>query len=200
MRNFILKTPEVLKPIILFCTHALRMRDTRACGIITKVLQSIVPEFANEDPVETDVREFISTEVLKACITSLNDPYFVELQKDFAQLIACILITYAPRTETPKGVLLSLLGMGPEKVDRAIRHLFKAQSDTRRQRAIILELLQGFRGVAIHEQGKLPRPDQTKLRSVMQQKYVTINVETNMETNVREERSPDLGGVADMFG
>lgn len=172
------------------------MRDTRACSFIAKVLRSIVPEFAGDGPVEPDVREFISTEVLKACITSLHDPYFVELQKDFAQLVASILISYTPRTERPKEILLSLPEMAPEKVDRAIRHLFRAHQNTRQQRAIVLDLLEGFRGVAIHEQGKLPKPDAKKLRSALQEKYMTVNV----QANDKREVSPDLGGVAAMFG
>ncbi|KAF6219395.1 hypothetical protein HO133_005221 [Letharia lupina] len=195
-RSFILRTPEILKPVILFCTHALRMRDTRACSLIAKVLRSIVPEFAGDGPVEPDVREFISTEVLKACITSLHDPYFVELQKDFAQLIASILISYTPRTERPKEILLSLPEMAPEKLDRATRHLFRAQQNTRQQRAIILDLLEGFRGIAIHEQGKLPKPDAKKLRSALQEKYMTVDV----QASDKRELSPDLGGVAAMFG
>lgn len=172
------------------------MRDTRSCSPIAKVLRSLVPEFAGDGPVETDVREFMSTEVLKACITSLHDPYFVELQKDFAQLIASILISYTPRTETPKQILLSLPGLPTEKVDRSIRHLFKAQQNSRQQRAIVLDLLEGFRGVAIHEQGKLPKPDPKKLRSAMQEKYMTVEVQANGP----KEKSPDLSGIAGMFG
>ena len=195
-RSFILQTPDILKPVILFCTHALRMRDTRACSLIAKALHSIVPEFAGDGLVESDVREFISTEVLKACITSLHDPYFVELQKEFAQLIASILITYTPRTERPKEVLLSLPEMAPERVTRAVRHLFKAQQNVRQQKAIVLDLLEGFRGVAIHEQGKLPKPDAKKLRSALQEKYMTVDVQAN---DKQREGSLDLGGVAAMF-
>lgn len=172
------------------------MRDTRACSLIAKVLRSIVPEFAGDGPVEADVREFVSTEVLKACITSLHDPYFVELQRDFAQLIASILISYTPRTERPKEILLSLPGMDAERLSQAISHLLKAQQNTRQQRAIILDLLEGFRGVAINEQGKLSKPDAKKLRSALQEKYMTVDV----QANDKREASPDLGGIAAMFG
>ena len=172
------------------------MRDTRACAFIAKVLRSIVPEFAGDGPVKPEVREFISTDVLKACITSLHDPYFVELQKDFAQLIASILVSYTPRTEKPKQILLSLPEMAPERLDRAIRHLFRAHLNVRQQRAIVLDLLEGFRGIAIHEQGKLPKPDARKLRSALQEKYMTVDV----QPNDKREVSPDLRGVAAMFG
>ena len=172
------------------------MRDTRACSFIARVLRSIVPEFAGDGSVEPDVREFISTEVLKACITSLHDPYFVELQKDFAQLIASIVISYTPRTERPKQILLSLPGMTLEKLDRAVRHLLRAQQNIRQQRAIVLDLLEGFRGIAINEQGKLPKSDAQKVRSVQREKHMTVDI----QANVKREVSPDLGGVAAMFG
>lgn len=194
-RAFILQTPEILKPVILFCTHALRMRDTRACSFIAKVLRSIVPEFSGDGPVQPDVREFISAEVLKACVTSLHDPYFVELQRDFAQLIASILISYSPRTDTPKQMLLSLPGMSTEDIDRATRNLLKAQQNSRQQRIIVLKLLEGFRGVAIYEQGKLQKPDPKRLKSALQETYVTQNKQAN-----GKEDSPDLEGVAAMLG
>lgn len=197
-RSFILRTPSILKPLILFCTHALRMRDTRACSMIIKVLRTLVPEFASSSPIASDVREFISTEVLKASITSLNESYFVELQKDFAQLIASILAIYAPHTPTPKEVLLSLPGMQEDQVERAIRHLHQSQSNPKQQRATVLHLLQGFRGVGVSELGRLPRPDPKKLKSVMQKQYEVSDMQTGVE-KVKDE-SPDLGGVAEMFG
>ncbi len=196
IRSYIISTPEILKPVILFCTHALRMRDTRSCSFITRVLRSLIPDFEGTNPIETDVREFISTEVLKACITSLHDPYFVDLQKDLAQLIASIVVAYSPRTETPKHVLLSLPSMSADQVDRAIRHLARAQSNSRQQRAIVLDLLEGLRGVSISEQGKIAKPDPKKIRSAMQEKYMTVDV----QENGKKDESLDLGGIAAMFG
>lgn len=197
-REFVLQTPLVLKPLILFCTHALLMHDTRACSLIAKVLRTIIGDFAGDTALDSDVREFISTEVLKACVTSLNDPYFVDMQKEFAHLIASILVTYSPRTETPKQVLLSLPDMTHEKVDRAVRHLLRANNNPKQQRAIILDFLKGFRGVGIHEQGKLPKTDPNKLRSHMQQRYMTAEME-GMEIKEGRDDGPDLGGVAEMF-
>ena len=194
-REFILHTPEVLKPIILFCTHALRMRDTRSCSLITRVLRSLVPEFDDTTLVATDVREFISTEVLKGCITSLHDPYFVDMQKDLAQLIASIVTTYAGKTDTPRNILLSLPSMFDVKVDKTIRQLVKAAQNSRQQRALILDLLAGLRGVSVSEQGKVPKLDTKKVRSAMQEKYMTIDV----PANERGGESPDLEGFARLF-
>ncbi|KAL8706211.1 MAG: hypothetical protein Q9201_000717 [Fulgogasparrea decipioides] len=197
VRSFILGTPEILKPLILFCTHAIRMRDIRSCSFITRVLGSLVPEFDTIGPIDTEVREFLSTEVLKACITSLHDSYFVDMQKDLAQLIANILITYVPRTNTPKQILLSLPSMPVEKIDRAMQQLYKAHQNTRQQRAIVLDLLESLRGVSISEQGRIARPDPKKVRSAIQERYMTVDMQGD---GVKEELSPDLGGVADMFG
>ena len=194
-RNFVLQTPQILRPVILFCTHVLRMHDTRASALIAKVLRTIIGDFSGEASLEADAREFISTEVLKACITSLNDQYFVDMQRDFVQLIASIFIAYTPRSETPKQIVCSLPGITNERVDRAVRHLFRAQSDPRKQRAIVLELLQGFRSMTIQEQGKIPKPNPKKLRSTMQQKYLSANME-GMELKDKDE---GLEGVAEMF-
>lgn len=75
MREFVLSSDAVLEPLILFCTHALRMRDSRCCGIIIRVFRSIVPEFTEE---RADIREFICREVLMASVdvsTSYFDAY-----------------------------------------------------------------------------------------------------------------------------
>ena len=196
MRSFILETPSILKPVILFCTHALEMHDTRSCGIITRVLRSLIQDFLGTAPVAVDVREFISNEVLKACITSLHDPYFVDTQSDLAQLIASIVVMYSGRTETPRKILLSLPEMRADKVDRTILRLCKAQHNNRQQRALVLDLLESLRGVSVGEQGRLPKPDPKKVRSAMQERYMNVD----NQPGVRKEQSPDLGGIADMFG
>lgn len=170
------------------------MHDNRACGVIARVLRSIVPVFTSTTPVAAEVREFISTEVLKACIESLHDPYFVDIQSDLAQLIASIVTSYNAQSETPRLILLSLPGMDVERVDTALYRLFKAK-DGREMRAVVLKLLEGLRGVSVSEQGKLPRPDAKRLRSKLQEQYMTMDV----QSKDRGESSPDLGGVADMF-
>ena len=195
MRTFILETPEILKSVILFCTHALRMHDTRACGLITRVLRSIVPAFTEDSAMAADVREFISTEVLKACITSIHDPYFVDIQSDLAQLIASILSSYSAQTDTPRQIILSLPGMDTETVDSALVRLYKTSTHGRQQRAVVLKLLEGLRGISISEQGKLPRPESKKIRSAMEERYMTVDA----QEPIHKEASPDLGGVADMF-
>ncbi|KAL9000828.1 MAG: hypothetical protein Q9169_000582 [Polycauliona sp. 2 TL-2023] len=197
VRSFILATPAILKPLILFCTHAIRMRDTRSCSFITRVLGSLVPEFETNGEIDTEVREFLSTEVLKACITSLHDSYFVDLQKDLAQLIASIIIIYAPRTETPRQILLSLPSIPPGKVDQAIQQLYQARQHNRQQRAVVLDLLESLRGVSVSEQGRISKPDAKKTRSAIQESYMTVDMQGDDKV---KEKSPDLGGIADMFG
>lgn len=194
-RSYVLTTPAVLKPVILFCTHALRMRDTRSCNLITRVLRSLIPDFAGPSAVATEVREFISTEVLKACITSLHDPYFVDLQKDLAQLIASIVLAYVPRTDTPKQVLLSLPSITGEKIGRFLNQMHRVQESGRQQRALVLSLLDGLRGTHISEQGKVPKPDPKSVRSALHEKYMN----SNMEADKKQQPSPELEGVADMF-
>ena len=171
------------------------MRDTRSCSLITRVLRSLIPDFAGPSAVATEVREFISTEVLKACITSLHDPYFVDLQKDLAQLIASIVLAYTPRTDTPKRILLSLPSMSGENIARFLDQIHKVQHNGRQQRALVLSLLHGLRGMHISEQGKIPKPNFKSVRSALQEKYTS----STMETDRKQQPSPDLEGVADIF-
>ena len=196
LRDFVLSNPQVFKSVVLFCAHALQMHDNRCCGLITRVLRSIVSEFSGSDPTSSEIREFISSEVFKACIVSLNDDYFVDIQNDLAQLIATIIKRYSTMTETPNQILLSLPNMTSDKVRSAVQKIFTADGSSRTQRAIVLKLLESLRGVSISEQGKLPKPDPKKARSALQEEYMTVEATYN---NPRKERSPDLVGVADMF-
>ena len=58
----------------------------------------------------------------------------------------------------------------------------------------MLKLLEGLRGISISEQGRFPKPAK-KPMTAMQEKYATA--EAQEITN--KERSPELGGVANMF-
>jgi exportin-5 len=179
------------------------MRDTRCCGIITRVIRSILQDFAPPASSTTAVtiREFISSEVLRACITSVHEPYFVDMQKDLAQLIASIWVLYGSSTTTPRSVILSLPGMNEQRVSNTEISLIRSTS-SRQQRALILDLLEGLRGVSISEQGKIfgTREDRRKARSAMQERYMTNEVEAQHKPQVNIDDGPDLDGLADIFG
>ena len=168
------------------------MRDTRSCLIITRVIRSIIHEFNGSTPLDADVREFLSMEVLKACITSIHEPYFVDVHDDLAGLIASIIFHYSPRTETPKQILLSLPNMPEERVDLLIKHTLDNHAD-RHKRYNILDFLKGLRGVSIGEQGRLPKPSGNRVRTALLQQYMTV------EPRTQAPASPELGGIADMF-
>lgn len=172
------------------------MHDSRACGLITRVLRTIVPEFSGSSIIAVEIREFISTDVFRACITSLHDPYFVDIQSDLASLVGNIITEYCNLSDTPAQLLCSLPGVPEEAVLKTIEKLSNKNNTSRQQRAIVLKLLEGLRGVSISEQGKFPRLDPKKARSALQEKYMTTEVKS--VAPVKRE-SPDLGGVADMF-
>ena len=172
------------------------MHDTRSCGFITRVLRSIIPEFNGSTSLDADVREFISTEVFKQCITSLHDPYFVDTQSDLASLIASILLQYGERTATPRQVLLSLPDMTADKVDHALLQLMRPQISQKQQRAVVLKFLENLRGVSISEQGRISKVVPKNARSALQEQYMTVD----MVPHAKKEPSPELGGVAAMFG
>ena len=189
---------------MLFCTHALSMRDTRCGSIITRVIRSILADFAppNNSATAVTIREFICTDVLKACITSVHEPYFVDMQKDLAQLISSIWVLYGFASETPKNVFLSLPGITEQRVAQTEAGLQQCTSP-RQQRAMILEFLEPLRGVSIAEQGKIlgSREERRKARTALQERYMTNEMETQQSNHrVDINDGPDLSGVADMFG
>ncbi|KAL5337340.1 armadillo-type protein [Aspergillus crustosus] len=203
IRHFVLSSTETFEPVMLFCTHALRMRDTRCCSIITRVIRSILQDFAPPHSSQTvvTIREFISSEVLKACITSVHEPYFVDMQKDLAQLIASIWVLYGSSSPTPKALILSLPGMTEQRVASTEAALVRSTS-ARQQRALVLDLLEGLRGVSIAEQGKIlgSREERRKARSALQERYMTNEMEGQQGQKVDINDGPDLSGIADMFG
>lgn len=176
---------EIVEPLLLFCTHGIRMRDTRCCGMVLRLFISLVPEFqsvqsqgqsrsapnvhdgrtssnhTDTTPVPAEIasviREYIAQDVLKACLTSFHEPYFVEVQKELASLVATIVTYYGLITATPREVLLSLPNVNPVELDRLTPYMSKPGSHTRQQRAIVLELLKDLKGVSVSEMGKLAK-------------------------------------------
>lgn len=236
LRKFCLMNPAIAVPLLVFCSHAIRMHDGRCCGVVLRVFRSIVPEFSPSDlskaikdpshtapledfPVPEDtareIREFISTDVLKAAISSLHDPYFVDSQRDLGALIAYILAYYSALTPTPRNILISLPNIKAEDVDKTIQHVSQPGMHSRQQRALVLELLEDLKGVSISEMGKLTkglgaapgssRGNKKSTRSKMAQEFMTPNAgagtdgATSVGGSTGRNKTPDLEGVAGMF-
>lgn len=128
-------------------------------------------------------------------IQSLHEDYFVDVQKELAQLIAGICLLYSPTSETPRNLLLSLPGITEAKVDACFKRLTTAQS-TRHQRALFLELLDGLRGVPMSEKGKVPRASKQRAELERERKQQQQRQQQYAE---ERQKSPDLGGIAEMF-
>jgi exportin-5 len=226
MSSYIMSNSRVLPPLLLFYTHAISFKDTKSVTTVVLTLRSLVMELLSrsftderlDEETAAAVREFLSTETLKAAITSLNDGYFAEQQRDLAALIATIwssfsLPMHVPATETQpayerppfttaaRDVLLSLPGLTEERVDAAGMQLMPVRGHHRHERAVILGLLEGFRGVRLSELGKI---DVRAQKNKLMEKYImrdSMGMQTN-EGGSKEDKGGevDLGGVADMFG
>ena len=194
LRKFCLMQSSIVEPLLVFCTHVIRMRDTRCCSVMLRVFRSIVPDFtvteasgadggnaassngdggkggskgsgsgsgSSKNPIPpataSVVREYISSDVIKACITSIHEPYFVELQKELASLVGVAVASYAPLTATPREVLCSLPGVDPAEVDAKIAYMVRPDVSARQQRASVLDLLRDLKGVSISEMGRLSK-------------------------------------------
>jgi exportin-5 len=160
------------------------------------------------------VREYISSDVLKACISSLHDPYFVESQKDIGALIASILVNYSAVTSTPRNMLTSLPTIKEQDVLQTIDYISRPAVHHRQQRALVLDLLKDLKGISISEMGKLSKDTPSKpesrfrrpQRSKMTQQFMTAPDPSRMASdgpvpNGAEDKrtTPDLEGVATMF-
>ncbi|KAI5295042.1 hypothetical protein KEM52_002527 [Ascosphaera acerosa] len=203
MRRFIISSPQILEPMLVFCTHVLQMKDTRCCGVICQVLRSVLDEFRPEPdtPTAASIREYISTEILKAAITSMHDPYFVDLQKDLAQLVASIWIQYGPLTSTPRSVIASLPSIDEKRVLQTESQLANTKS-SRRQKALVLDLLENVRGVSVAEQGRITtREERRKQLSAFQAQYMKVEMEAQDGPHgPGGDDGPDLTGVAELLG
>ncbi|KAI1826300.1 ARM repeat-containing protein [Xylaria intraflava] len=196
LRNFCLMHSSIVEPLLVFCTRVIQMRDTRCCSVMLRVLKTVVPEFGSLDPTRPDahyqhnswvsaetasaIREYISTDITMACVTSLHQPYFVEQQKELASLIATILVSYRAVSTTARDVLASLPNIKQDDIDKGIE--FMMRSGPRGQRAVVLELLHDLKGVSVSEMGKLnksigPQSSQANprrpTRSMMAQEFMT---------------------------
>ncbi|OAR05916.1 hypothetical protein LLEC1_04088 [Akanthomyces lecanii] len=237
LRRFCLLHQEIVEPLLVFCAHGIRMRDTRCCGMVLRLLISLVPEFqpssgarkaqpdvtlgsADPSPIPAEIasaiREYLSGDVLRACLTSFHEPYFVEVQKELASLIATVYVHYSPMTMTPHNLLTSLPNVEPAELELLKPYMAKPGSHSRQQRAIILELLRDLKGVSVSEMGKLAksaglstaggRVKRAGGRSKMAQSFMTestgqSNGATRMEQMAGGRRTtPDaLDGVSNLF-
>ncbi|KOS18145.1 Protein MSN5 [Escovopsis weberi] len=242
LRSFCLAHRQIVEPLLVFCSHVIRMRDTRCCGMILRLFVSLVPEFTGQgsewqkqsteegqdggsptrskfrvpSEIASEIREYISTDVLKACITSFHEPYFVEVQRELASLIAAIVVYYGSLTSTPSDVLLALPNVDAGELERLKPYMSKPTAHLRQQRGIVMEFLRDLKGVSVSEMGKLAQGAgfrgsshhaKKASRSKMAQEFMTKNSSgaAGGETRGRESREPrratpdGLEGVANLF-
>jgi len=84
--------------------------------------------------------------------------------------------------------------MNADKVDRAAVKICESQSE-RNQRALVLQLLEGVRGVSIHEQGRIHVGGKGKAKkSALQQQFMEV------ESKPAIVRGHTPEGLGDMFG
>lgn len=237
LRNFCLMHSSIVEPLLVFCTRIIETKDTRCCSVMLRVLKSIIPEFDIISPslpgligadrgteskghsnpwvpanTASAIREYISRDIVMACVTSLHEPYFVEQQKELASLIATIVVHYNHLSTTARDILVSLPNIKPDDVDRGIEFMVTHGTRSRAQRAVILELLRDLKGVSVSEMGKLSKsiglpssqPTSRKTtRSMMAQKFMTAPESTNYSTvgtsTNGDNNISGLDGLAGLF-
>ncbi|KAI6779653.1 Karyopherin [Emericellopsis cladophorae] len=229
LRKFCLMNQQIVEPLLVFCAHGIRMKDTRCCSMILRLFVSLVPEFSSDPPgskkatlpdvdnspvspeIASVIREYISTEVLQACITSFHEPYFVDLQKDLASLIASIVVHYGPLTTTPRNVILSLPNVKESDLERLGAYTAKPSSHTRQQRCIVLDMLKDLKGVSVAEMGKMVKstgfgnsnrgrkPTRTKMAQAFMEAAAPAQGGNPLDSQPRGGTPDPLEGVSGLF-
>ncbi|PNS21929.1 hypothetical protein CAC42_527 [Sphaceloma murrayae] len=199
-------------PIMAFLTDALRMRDSRCVAITTHVIRSAIAQYIamttstadrpppSDEQVETAalVQEYLETICLQAAVTSLNEQYFVDIQKDLASLIASIIHNYTPRSNRAANFLLSIPALNAQRVETAVKRVVGSHRE-REQRAVVLELLEGIRGVRMSEVGKIGIGGNPRSEKREKNKWTQSGMEVESGGIVRGNTPPE-GGLGDMFG
>ncbi len=212
MRVFVLSSIDILRPLVLFCTHMIDVPDTRSCSTILRVLRSICSDFCGPTELAQAMREYMCNDVLRAAIYSFNNPQFVDVQRDTIMLVVTIYTIFSPVTGTARANLLALPGVTEDKMNEIHDMLF-AHPAARQSRGLMMSLLEGVRAMSISEQGKLnPKGSNaagvTKLRRAKGGSAVEKRTEETMEmegypegdAESKKRESPDFSGIADMFG
>lgn len=184
---------NILEPVITFAASALRVRDYHSVKSTCVVLHDrLIPLY--RDP--SAVHDYICNDILKTAITSLHEPYFVELQKDLAALILQIIHTDA---EVSASVIASLpvLSEHPDRVRTAIERI-RGCTQEKVGRALVLALLEQIRGVSIHEMGRIGGPKKSKNQMKLLQQFEEQQQQAQIKANERGE-SPGLDGVAQLL-
>jgi exportin-5 len=184
---------NILEPVITFAASALRVRDYHSVKSTCVVLHDrLIPLYREPSAVH----DYICNDILKTAITSLHEPYFVELQKDLAALILQIIHTDA---DISASVIASLpvLSEQPDKVQAAIERI-RGCGVEKVGRALVLELLEQIRGVSIHEMGRIGGPKKSKTQAKLLQQYEQQQQEAQVKAAERGD-SPSLEGVADLL-
>jgi len=170
----------------------------------------------------SQVRAYVATETLQAAITSLNEPYFVEVQKELALLIAAIINLWAHSSshdtdaraaDMPRNVLRSLPTLDRRRIDTHLAYIRASPAHSERsQRASVLSLLEGVRGVGIHEAGRIVGDaDGFRLGSTRQKKSggggggakvhaAFMQVDGGAGSGILRGGSPEGGALEDLFG
>jgi exportin-5 len=147
------------------------------------------------------VHTFICNDVLKAAITSLHEPYFVDQQRDLAALIVQI-IHLDPSSAAV--ILGSLPGLSqqPDKVRAALERVVACAPSSKTARAVVLDLLEQIRGVSIHEMGRIGGPIRKSKGATRLLQQLEMQIEQGQQGQVKIERgdSPGLDGVAGLLG
>lgn len=189
MDKFIMRSPEILEPVFMLVNSGLRFRDTRSVQRVIDCIRIIMPNFREPSPAH----DFLCSEVLRNAIHSFHEPFFVDSQRDLLKLIT-ELIRFGGTIQ--QQIILSLTGleMDREKAQKMLEQI-DAESNDKKSRALVWDLLSSIRGVSIHEMGKIQLAQPKK-----KQKSEFMDTEGDPAQQIQRGGTPPLESIGDMFG
>jgi exportin-5 len=191
----ITQSDSMLEQILLFAASAIRVRDSHSVSCVLTVLRDLVPQFRDPGPVHA----FIVSDLLKAAITSLHEPYFVDQQRDLAALIVAI-VHLDPAAAADIFGSLPGLSAQPDKVRNAVERVVACGPASKTARAVVLDLLEQIRGVSIHEMGRIGGPIRKSKGTQRLLQQLEMQMDQQGQARIERGGSPGLDGVASLLG
>lgn len=146
LRRTVLENKNILAPFLQLCVHIMQFKDNRCSFNCCLVLRNIVQEIVLKD---NEVDQYLSNEVIRACLNILNDSFFADVHSEAGAILATLYVLLRSKHEQPLIVLSTYLpsSITREEADDFEMKLFSAKG-TRQQRGVFLEFLSTARALS----------------------------------------------------
>lgn len=138
LRETIVRSKDILAPLLTLVTHIMAFKDIRCSFNSCLVLRNILPQILLQDS-EVDI--FLCDNVTKTCLDILNDPYFTEVHNEAGYILTTVYTVLRSQHQRPFETLSRLLpNVSIQSLADFETRLANPKS-LRQQRGVFLEFL-----------------------------------------------------------